>query len=176
MRQLSQCGTPAGVFGTFAQFCQAQKDVTGQIFLGLIELIREDAFSRLRNGTTHTARRMIALVCKSPPAAALPGGQQGMGKQGQRAGLRLPAPVHTQVIQDKFHQARFKFPAAAFGRFFNGAAQFCLCHLADIFLISGNGEAQKRILGAVRIKICTQGNHHGCLRGFISARWKSIFQ
>ena len=34
VRQLIQCRPPAGIFGAFAQFCQAQKDVTGEILAG----------------------------------------------------------------------------------------------------------------------------------------------
>ena len=93
---------------------------------------------------------------------------------GKAPGSGCPA-VRANVVQHQIHQPRFKFPAAAFGRFFDGAAQFGAGHLADIFLLGSHGLAQKWILGAVGIKIGAQGDHDGCFHRLIAGRWTSNF-
>jgi hypothetical protein len=84
-----------------------------------------------------------------------------VGEQWQGAGFRSALIVRANVVQQEIHQVRFQFPAGAFGRFFDGTAQFCAGHLADVFLLGRHGLPQPGILCAVGIKIGAQCDADG---------------
>ena len=158
--QFLECGPPAGLSGciVFAELSQAQEDVAGDPLLLGIQLIPEDVIGGFGDRPSHSAGGQVARDGERAPSASVPGLQERMREQGQRAGFRRLTPFRAHVVQQNLHQAGFELPFASARRFFDGAPQFICAHRAEERLPAGQRFPQVRVGTAMWIEVGAQGD------------------
>jgi hypothetical protein len=100
-RQLFACDAPSGISEAFAGFDHSQKQRSQDFTVALVESF-EQLLGGLDKRTAHPARRPVGGKGEGAAFAAGPGLAQGMGHQGQHAGLGL------RVGQDHLGEAGFE--------------------------------------------------------------------
>nr|WP_125803447.1 hypothetical protein [Actinoplanes sp. ATCC 53533] len=150
--QLRVRDVPAGVLGALAQGGQPQEDVLHDLLAGWFQLA-EDPFRRPGHGLGDAARLPVAGEGQQPALAAVPGLQQRVRDQRQRAGLV------GDVGQHRVHQRRLDPVAGPLGRAGDDGAQVGVVHRADQHLPVPQGRDQAGMPGAVRVEVRTHAEH-----------------